>query len=285
MAIERKIAIEVIHFSGHTPLYIETEPFVRNAQAKDAMLSLLSDADGFVSIHYLSEGRSDINELGEHTPIEFELIEFCRLHPNAPVLLFRRKSPDQYVKPSERMLNWFDDMAARLNSPIISVANPNELQVAMGSALQPYGHSTDDANVLQRVTIRYLGPDFIGLIGKMAEVIFTKFKLNIDDISHTAAGEHATICVSCTPRQLVSTPESINTRRLQADLLAEIEQAFLAEMGDSSGVQELLSVSSPQVFVDLNPSPARQQQFYLEIRAIDAPGQINAVCKQLYGLR
>src|SRR5437588_3901455 len=86
--IERKTAIEVLHFSGHTPLYIETEPIVKDVKAREVMLSLLRDADGFVSIHYLSEGQRNEEVLDNYTPIEFELVEFMKLHPHKPTLLF-----------------------------------------------------------------------------------------------------------------------------------------------------------------------------------------------------
>src|SRR5881394_3496307 len=97
---ERKTAIEVIHFAGHTPLYIETEPMVKDVEARETMLSLIQNADGFVSLHYLSEGRRDEEILFNHTPIEFELNEFMRMHPEAPVLLFKRV-PDDEVAPSQ----------------------------------------------------------------------------------------------------------------------------------------------------------------------------------------
>ena len=280
LSVERKAAIEVVHFAGHTPLYIETEPEVRDEAARQTMLSLLSDADCLISMHYLSEGRSDIQILGDHAPIEFELIEFCRLHPGSPVLLFRR-TPDRYVRPSERMLDWFDDQALALNSPIITFTSVKDLQVVLSTALRPYKGSGDDVNVSHHVTIRYLGPDFIGLIGKIAEVIFTGYKLNIDNISHATSGEHATVCVTCSPRQLAAMPESIDVKKLRVDLLAAIEQQFLLASTPFVRLAESGSQSGPQVVVDLDQVRPARRQFYLEIRAIDAPGQINAVCSAL----
>jgi hypothetical protein len=279
LSVERKTAIEVIHFRGHTPIYIETEPEVRDEKARDTMLTLLKDADAFVSLYYLSEGYGE-KVLDDKTPIEFELFEFRRLHPEKPVLFFQR-TPDRGVRPSERMLEFFRRQAAEIGTEIRSFAGPKALQPVVAGALHPYELSSDNPNVSQRITIRYVGPDFIGLVGRIAEVLFTTYKLNIDDISHTAAGIHAIVSVACSPRHSALTPEHVDTGGLRAQLLSEIESARLIAAGDNKTLSDLTAAEASQVFVDQNPLAPRECQFYVIIRAIDAPGQINAVCKEL----
>ena len=278
LSTERKTAIEVVHFRGHTPIYIETEPEVRDERARDTMLTLLKDADALVSMHYLSEGYGE-KILDNKTPIEFELFEFRRMHPDAPVLFFRRR-PDRGVSPSSRMIDFFNRQAEMIGVPITPFG-PRELQPIIAEALQPYQMSSDSQNVSQRITIRYVGADFIGLVGRIAEVLFTDYKLNIDDISHAAAGVHATVSVACTPRHSAMAPESVDTATLRTRLLSEIESARLAATSEDKRLSDLTGAEVAQVFVDVNPASPPPLQFYVVIRAIDAPGQINAVCKEL----
>jgi hypothetical protein len=282
--IERKTVIETVHFSNHTPLYIETEPMVKDERARQTMLSLLSDADGLISIHYLSEGRPDIDLLQDHTPIEFELLEFCKLHPQAPIILFR-KSPDQFVTPSPRMLDFFNKMASRLGVEVVEFKHQRELQVKLSGVLRQYQMKVDDTNPDSRVTIRYMGPDFMGLVNRLSEVLFTRYKLNIDYISHAAAGGHSTVCVSCSPRLLPGTPDTIDPRHLEAELLTELEAEILQAAGENRLVNGADLHARPEVIVDIDDATLRRRKFYVIVRAIDAPGQLNAICKELLELR
>src|SRR5258708_7296120 len=196
--VERKTAIEVIHFAGHTPLYIETEPIVKDLEARATMLSLLSDSEAFLSLHYLSEGQRDEEILDNHTPIEFELVEFMKLHPHRPILLFQQ-TPDQDVTPSPNMLRFFRHKAESLKKEIVTFQGPGQLHERLLDALSHYKGRKDDIRSINSVVIRYLGPDFIGLVGKISEVIFTKHGLNVDYISHASRPRRATRCMSSSP--------------------------------------------------------------------------------------
>src|SRR5689334_3384345 len=180
--LERKTAIEVIHSAGHTPLYIETEPFVKDRDARDTMLSLLKDADGFVSIHYLSQGRPNDEWLDHLAPIQFELVEFMRLHPTAPVLLFRQRA-DYFVAPSPQLIDWFNHQAILRKVPIHEFDGSEKLHARLSEELHRFKAERDDRKPVDRIIIRYLGPDFIGLIALLSQMIFTKYKWNVDYIS------------------------------------------------------------------------------------------------------
>lgn len=279
LSVERKTAIEVIHFRGHTPIYIEGESDVDDDTAGERMTSLLTDSDAFVSLFYLSEGTGR-KSLEDKTPIEFELLQFRRLHPDRPLLFFRR-TPDHGVNPSERMLDFFTRHAADAGSAVTSFRGPRELQPRMAAALDAFEKSSDSHSSTQRLAIRYVGPDFVGLVGCVAEVLFTAYKLNIDDISHTAAGIHATVSVVCSPRHSALATEVVEIESLRAHLLREIETARSGATKSNRALYDLTAAETIQIFVNQNLPAPPQTQYHVVIRAIDAPGQISAVCREL----
>jgi restriction endonuclease/uncharacterized protein DUF4062 len=142
--VERKAAIEAIHFAGHTPVYIESEPIVRDLSAADTIRTLIEDSDAFVSIHFLSEGRRT-PLLGDMTPIEFEITQFTRVHRDAPVLLFRREV-DAFVLPSAVMIHWFEHLAHKLRAGIFSFKHPHDLQAQLLDRLR---HHTKGRSTIQ----------------------------------------------------------------------------------------------------------------------------------------
>lgn len=279
--IERKTAIEAIHFCGHTPLYIETEPEVKDEAARDTMNKLVADADGFISIYYLSEGRRSpiLNNL---TPIEYELVQFLNVNEGkkAPVMFFKQK-PDKFVTPSPH-LEWFEDMADRLSITPVVFDGPGEIESEVRKALAQFKEQKDLACAKTRFTIRYVGPDFIGLIGKLSEVVFTGYRLNIDYISHAARGGRATTYVSCSPRVLRGAAEDIDPLTLQEHMRAIIEEDFRNAGTDDDYrlVDGSDLVILPDIKVDRDLTEPRPYQFFTEVRTIDAPGQLTAICKE-----
>jgi len=276
--LERKTAVEVIHFEGHTPLYIETEREVRDKVAKKVMLSLIADADALVSIHFLTAGRK-FPVLRLLTPIEFELEEFRKLHKGKPIFIFRRTQED--TAPNPTMLRYFDDVAREIGVTPIVFQRPEDLQKKLRNELRAYEHEVDDVQPPYRVTVRYVGPDFIGLIGRISELLFTKCKFNIDYISHASQGGHATVCLSCSPRRLPDSMATIDKRRLRKALLLELRRDCELAKHENRLIGTAAGELEPDVVVDLDDACATRSQLFMEIRAIDAPGQLNAVCRVL----
>jgi len=283
LLVERKTAIEVVHFSGHTPLYIETEPEVKDEAARQVMLSLLADADGFLSLHYLSEGRQDEAILNNFTPIEFELVEFIKLHPNKPVLLFRRR-PDDEVVPSPHLARFFRQKAEALKTPIIDFRTPGELHERLLNVMSHYKSRRDPGDRSAVLVVRYLGPDFIGLVGKVSEVLFTRHRLNIDYVSHASRDGAATLCLSCSPRDIEPQLTSLYAEQVRTDIETGLRQVLDENArGNSRKARQASQIrdSHFQLIVDLMRRSPRPPQFYVEVRTIDAPGQLNAICKAL----
>ncbi|HUP60472.1 MAG TPA: DUF4062 domain-containing protein [Thermoanaerobaculia bacterium] len=280
--IERKTAIEAVHFAGHTPLYIETEPQVKDEEARNTMVSLISAADAFLSIYYLTEGtKTPI--LNGATPIEFELAQFAEHHPGAPVFMFR-KGPG-HANPSHVMIDWFEYSATALDATREEFDTPQQLHAAVRRALRHHSTQTDDMDVPYEVTVRYVGPDYIGLIGKLTEIIFTSYKLNIDYISHAAHGGHSTVCLSCSPRPLPGRPETVDREQMEGDLKRAVRRDMDSAPAEGRTIAGANLSQEPEIVVDIDPTGKRRRQLLVKIRTIDAPGQLNAVCKQIRDLR
>ncbi|MBD0372476.1 MAG: hypothetical protein ICV60_16650 [Pyrinomonadaceae bacterium] len=281
--IERKTAIETIHFCGHTPLYIETEPEVKDLEALYTMNKLVSDADGFISIYYLSEGKKD-KILGYRTPIEYELEQFVELKGKDAPIIFFKQTPDRFVMPSRTMEVWFEEKASELGIQPILFDGPREMDSKIQQALGRFSDKKDAVCVKDNFIIRYVGPDFIGLIGKLSEVVFTGYRLNIDYISHASGGGMATTYVSCSPRLVAGSGEEVNLGELEENMqriIAEdFEKACTEEehrFADGSNPQASLR---PSVKVDKDPTEVRPYQLFTKVRTIDAPGQLTAICKE-----
>ena len=278
--IERKTAIEAIHFAGHTPLYIETEPERKNQEARDTMDTLIQSADAFVSIFYLSEGRRS-QILDGATPIEYELAQFLKRHPGKPILMFRKMQEDAPVSPT--MIGWFESNATALEIPIDRFETPHKLYELVRRRLKSkrFAAKTDNAIPAHEFTILYMGPDYVGLVGKLSSVIFTKHKLNIDYISHAAHRGHSTICLSCSPRMLPGDHDPVDSDALRDDLTDEIK----ADIALAPSQHRWPTTSDPaypiKIVVNRDSTTRRTRQFFVKLRTIDAPGQLNAVCAQL----
>jgi hypothetical protein len=282
--IERKTVIEAIHFAGHTPLYIETEPEVRDLAARLTMDSLVDDADAFLSLFYLSEGDKQFG-LDGRTPIEYELARYLETHTARIVAMFRKTPEGSNASPV--MVHWFEQNARALGTKIHKFNTPQELHASLREVLhgRRYTKREDDRDLPFEFTIRYVGPDYIGLIGKLAEIVFTKHKLNVDYISHAAHGGHSTVCMSCSPRKLPGSAETLDEREFEADLQREIVADIAQAQHEGRWISGTDPSYEPKVRVNKDSTGKRRRQFFVSIRTIDAPGQLNAVCKQLRDMR
>lgn len=279
LSVERKEAIEAIHFAGHTPIYIETEPQVKDEETKIVMDDLLKGSDGFVLICYLSEGRHE-EVLGHLTPIQYELCKFRELHPDSPVLLFR-KVPDPYVTPSPGLILWVEAVSRDLRINIVDFQGSQELDSELLKALRTYKKDRSTSDIAEKLIIRYTGPDFIGLIAKISGILFSVYKLNIDYISHASRGGLATLYASCTPRELPDHPTMIEKEELRENLIKGIKEDLLEAAGQDRFVDGADPHGALNIEVDKDTTAPKPFEFYVELRNIDAPGQLNAVCRVL----
>ena len=294
---ERKIAVETIHDSGHTPLYIETEPRDRK-QAKDRMDKLIGRADGFLLMLYLSKGepdpKLDPGKAIPRTPIEYEYQQFYDKHLNKQNHLILRKKTDKFVTVSNDLNAWFDNIKGE-TFPWGEFDTPEQLISLIKDWLMDRPPIDEEVFEKQRFIIQYTGPDYIGLIAKISEVLFSKYTLNIDYISHASRSNRSTIYISCSSleetnieEKFIEQLQEVLEDEVDKDLKLAIEDGRASEKVKSDGEEKKLNVKSEQssekpfkISIHEYPENPPDYQFYIELRTIDAPGQLNAVCNVL----
>jgi len=279
LSMERKIAVDTLHFAGHTPLYIETEPEVKDQAAKKVMDSFIQDAEAILLIYYLSEGRLQ-PLLGGLSPIEYEFLEFRKHHSKAPFILFQ-KTPEREVHPSGHLIQFFELEAAKeAGAKIIQFSSHQKLATSILKEVKKYKLKKDKLISVSHIIIRYTGPDFIGLIGIVSEILFSHYKLNIDYISHAGRGGLATLYIACSPRGVFPDFEV-----LKNDLLSGVRGDLRKATKQGRLINSTSKKILPEISIDEDRTPKIKKQYYLEVRTIDTPGQLNAVCKVLRDLR
>lgn len=279
---ERKTAVETIHDLGHTPVYIETEPRVKDQAAKDRMDALLARSEGFVLLCYISAG-SDNEILDNLSPIRYEFTTFRKQYPDAPCLVLR-KTPDKGTPVSTSLEAWFERTKQMKNRVTVGeFKSPEELITMLEEWAKNYPPDTKTLGARPRFIIQYIGRDFIGLIAALSETVFSSFQLNIDYINHAARAGCATVYLSCSTRERLEDAEIFGQR-----LKEQIDKALDAELDRAEKENRLIGDLPDKKFqtsVIVDKSTPPTCQFYVELRAIDAPGQLNAVCKPILDLR
>jgi predicted amino acid-binding ACT domain protein len=292
MPLERKAAIDSLHDAGHTPLYIETQPEITDENDKREMDSLIDQAEALVSLHYLSEGSAS-ERLGHLTPIQYEFDQFRKKHPRAHVLIFRKEAEKRrakkrdkqgcepsYPAPSPGLIHWFDKEAACARVRVRQFGTWDELAKLVFSTVGQLGWKPDPEQTTKRAIVRYTGADFIGLVESVAGVLFHTYALNIDYISHASRGGKATLYISCSSRG--KTPQWDG---LERTLRRTLRQAALDARKQHFLMPGASSIGPIDVSVEPDRTPPPTWQFYVEIRAIDAPGQLNNICREIRKLR
>jgi len=276
--IERKTAIYAVHFAGHTPLYIETEPFEKERAQRERMDSMIENAEALITLFQHTEGHS-WKELGNRTPIQYEFLKFREKHPNSPVFVFR-KQPDRVLERlGDKVEEWFK---IEIDNLVVQrFSRQEELIEEIIECLTPLPKDSESLINRMRKIIRYTGADFLGLIECISEVLHGK-GMNIDYISHASRGGKATLYISCSiadkDRSKVPTDETLE------DLLGiSLNKAFDEAKSHNLTIPGAENKAKPYkpVQVEEDHVPLPEWQFCMELRTIDAPGQLNAVCKVL----
>ncbi len=277
---ERKVLIEAIHALGHIPLYIETEPHRKDEAARATMEELVDDADGFILLCYLSEGNKETKVLEGCTPIQYEIERFIKNNKgkNTPILIFQ-KMPHESVKASRGLVQWIAKL--KRTYTVKEFHNAKALEKLLEEELAPYAEQKDE--IKTRYTVRYVGPDFVGLIGKLSEVVFTGYRLNIDYVSHASAGGWGAVYMLCSQRKLPGKrSKTINREELESSMETMINEELEIVKKDirlHGGFPD--PFPQPDIKVEVDPNEPSPYQFFVIVRTIDAPGQLNAVCKEL----
>ncbi len=263
--VERKAVIDAVHRLGHTPIFIEAEQMRSGDDSRPLMDAMLARADAMIAVLDDHTGTSDPN-LDGRTPLLYELTEFHRraAHENAIEVFLRydfQGNPDSAsalkavctalpgVGERIRRYTDYDDLAVNAHKLI------KERWDDVESVARPAEH----------LLLKWQGEDEPGRLGAITELLYTDFKLNILHASGTVLGRSATIVLSMTPW----TEEPMNPDA--------IKEALWGELGGSGEVGGHLR----PIHVETQAGPPPCSLFHFEIRVLDVPGVLNALCKAL----
>lgn len=277
LRMERKTAVDSVHMAGHDPVFIEAEPEAKDKRAKKTMDLMLQRSDALISISYISLGKSE-PILGRRAPIEYEMDKFRKVHPKGPIFHFAKRV-DPYISLEAHLVDWRCQEEEK-GFKIVEFDTPAELceeTVKRVKDLPP----TPVPQAVTRKVIRYEGPDYVGLIEVLSETLFSTVGANIDYISQGAQAGLATVLFSCSFRH--DTPATAKSIKRQ------LMKAVRTDVEKESVTQELLTSRMnsypPRLRIEEVESQEPETQYFVEIRTIDTPGQLNAICKALKRLR
>jgi predicted amino acid-binding ACT domain protein len=277
LQMERKTAVDSVHLAGHEPVFIEAEPEVKDKKAKKTMDLMLQRSNALISISYISLGSPE-QILGRRTPIEYEMYLFRKIHPEGPIFLFAKKV-DRYINREPRLMDWRSQEEEK-GPKIIEFDTAAELSEETVKRVKDLPR-TPAPPATERKVIRYEGPDYVGLIEVLSETLWSAFGANIDYISQGARADLATVLFGCSFRH--------DTQATAESIKRQLMKAVRKDMEKERATQKFLTsrMNSHPVHIRVEDDKSRKPktQFFVEIRTIDTPGQLNAVCKVLKRLQ
>lgn len=295
LAADRKIAVEAIHATHNTPLYVETEPYTDGkkdiAEAKRQMDFFVDQSEGLVLMYYLTAGKHE-HDLSNMTPIMYEFNQCIRREPRVPCLVLKRRCEEATSLLDNWFLNQIDAVKDKSRNAPPNVAfqdysGPTDLEAKIKRWLawtSPSAPLVPPYPAANRVIIRYTGPDYIGLIFRISYVLSRTYGLNIDHMSHAARGRLATIYISCSSEAPAvgkeEYPKALEEKFKEA-IERDFEEAISNKLYELSGVELRPEIDCR---VTINREYEMPFYLYLEARMIDAPGQLSNICKVLMDL-
>lgn len=280
---ERKAVIDALHFTGHTPLFIENEPTVRDQEAREIMEKMIDDAEAMIFLYFVTLGADD-PILDNRAPIKFELQEFKARHPGGRIFMFH-KEVDPHLRLPE-LMGWvdreLDDERCEVSKHIFRRTEDLAQQVARLTADLP--RTETDEEHLERFIVRYDGPDFSGLMERASERLSQLHRLNIDYISFAGRSGVATMNIFCSrdPGPNRSSDASVEGRRAELEeSLAEVLAQEVDKAKEDGRMVDGSQATRPQVLVNKDQSRQPRFQIYLEVRTINAPGQLYALTRAM----
>lgn len=276
--LERKAAIDAIHHAGQAPRYIETEEFHDEvSKLREIMDTMLDHAEAFVGIYLPDFGKVQ-QELDGQQPIIFELrgmverLLHAGLGDQIPSRILLLCTHGLSHSDRSQLAGIFSSLPESQRPPMIHVQDYTDVcSEVFEFARKLKDHEPDHGKEVQRYTldIEYTGLDQPGILKDLSEYLFTRHGVNVESVFGSAQGERASIQLTVAwdhgPHRVLSRKE------LEASL-----NGLWSGLSRKAGEQE----DPIRVFETL-PDKETQEFGYVEVRSIDAPGQLNTVCKAL----
>lgn len=278
---ERKAAINAIHVAGHRPLFIEAEEYRATPdELREKMDRMLEQADLFVGIYGDSLGENETAL--DYKPVLYELKTMAESLGEAAterMLLFAKK--DQ--SPDSRSAVDVLAKVKGLNAPTI-FERPHELTGVIFEEMcgfEPKEPEWREQSRIQ-VEVEVSAQDVPGLLGAISEYFYAEYGMNVDQVAGSSWTERAVLHLSLSlgeggrshrtgggfprPRnEGGSVPQKEFEERLRKDLAERCETS-------KRNIKVYATEAGP-------PREKGQGYFFVDLRTIDTPGQLNAVCK------
>ncbi|ANM29976.1 hypothetical protein ABI59_10935 [Acidobacteria bacterium Mor1] len=278
--VERKSAIDVVHSLGHVPVFIEAEQMARGIESKALMESMVERSDAFLMICDDHLGHADSNLEGR-PPLIFELQHFM--------------ARDQVngAPPGDSLHIWMREPFGVKGEPIvpelnaqIAIALPGLSEIKYHYYREYHDLAADLYSVVlggwgrgnlsralagMRLHLRFGGADSPGILGRVAELLYSKFRLNVSYVSGSSVGGLAALDL---------TAECWEPERKLPDEDSVME-AINRELS-SLGVERLPDAeATSETLVRTLPAATKRSTFYFELGVLDVPGVLSALCKAL----
>jgi len=298
LGYERKAVIDALHYRNFTPVYIEASPDVDETDGRKRMEKLVKSADALILLYGLSVGKP-AKVLDNMTPVEFEFHLFQQSHTNAPIFLLQ-KGIDGVSYVHEKFAQHFskypkaqniDDCTKRKNVWHFKFSETNQLidiiiKGCIEKELRKYERESDLKSEDRTFLVRCKSPDFIGFLERISYTLSHIHLVNIDYISFARRFGLATVYLSCTKTYRKNETNSVKEDR---ELIREsIKKTLCVDIQKAQDEGRLLNVTGKdakelcgevEVTVDFSDEQAPDYSIYIEVRTIDAPGQLHAIAR------
>lgn len=272
----RKSAIEALHDAGHRVLYIEGEQSEEDpGQLRMTMEGMISNADVFVGVYHVDSKGVRSSALDGLTPIEFEL--------SCMVNTLKRRGREQDVRTHLLLFQlrgtkqrWLSkilkSVAPESRPPIIEYGHYNDL---IGTVFdKAYGASFPPSDITRRsnytIQIEYHGRDEAGLLQIISEFLVSHHAMNVNDVWASSRQKNALLYLSAS---WIGDDSRRPTDRgtMENALRSMLEQRLEVKLDERS----------LRVYDNGGLDDGDHVYGYFDIRVIDAPGQLNTICKAL----
>ncbi len=322
---ERKILVERLNSENYTPLYFEGEP---KDIPKEVMDYMLQNSDVFMPLYFITCGR-EAPDLGNVTPIEYELLEYIQQQDRfpremkKPILLLDKELPAEISQDQsfeklsqiqklhnlkEKIERYQEEIGQEPNTRKVSFMNINEVLPKICEILAKFREKSEKSMAWEKqqekkYVIKYHGPDTVGLIATITDVLFNRFLMNIENVSHATGGKTATVFIWCKPRshmedyflQELNEMFSSKVRNMLKKRLSILEKKKEKNCSEDrtilvkniqNTIENLRQFYEQERYFSIEQeftcqAEEEQECYYMEVRHIDAPGQLSIICSKL----
>ena len=311
----RKVVVEAIHSAGHTPIYMEIEPWNETTE-KEQMDTLLNGADAFILLHHLTAGSTrDALKTEPNgpplTPIEYEFRCFRKQNEEGRILVLGqdiKSGSGGAVQPEGRLtdlLAEIQSLAGEKPNLTSDIEALNAIIMRTFNGIHAKGESksrweTLHQRVIQwlglverltfkpktrpsnRYVVRYDGFDAPGTISAVSLMLFKDYGFDIDYISMAGRPDRSSVYITGCPNSIEKFMDGENyNERLFMDHLSLNLKGLLMRLFRETGSDKEFDEDKVRVRVKIDTPPKSKYQIYFKLLCIDSPGVVSNLTRVL----